>query len=280
MTTVGLHGKVVFITGGARGIGLAAARRLHAAGARPALIDVDEALAKSEAETLGDDALGVGADVTDAAQLDTAVAQTLSRFGRIDTVVANAGIAPPVDTVRTGDPAAFDRVLDVNLHGVVRTVRATLPALEETRGYLLVVSSLYAVMNGVLSAPYATSKAGVEAFGRALRVELAGTGIDVGVAYFGFIDTKLVRDAFEKPGIPELRAALKPRFLSNPVPVDRAGRAMAEGIRRRAVRVTAPGWVRATLPLRGLLHYLDAQFARDKGVRAAVEAAESAATRG
>jgi NAD(P)-dependent dehydrogenase (short-subunit alcohol dehydrogenase family) len=273
---VDLQDKVVFLTGGARGIGLDAARHLHAGGARPVLVDVDEAIAESEAELLGNGALGIGADVTDATQLESAVGQTLSRFGHIDVVVANAGIAPPVETVRTGDPAAFDHVLDVNLHGVVNTVRATLPSLEETRGYLLIVSSLYAVMNGVLSTPYAMSKAALEALGRSLRVELAGTGVDVGVAYFGFIDTKLVRDAFEKPGIPELRAALRPKFLANPVPVDRAGRAMADGIRARAVRVTAPGWVRATLPLRGLLHYLDGRFASDAGVRAAVEAAESA----
>jgi NAD(P)-dependent dehydrogenase (short-subunit alcohol dehydrogenase family) len=270
----------VFITGAARGIGLDAARRLHDAGARLVLVDIDEALAKSEAELLGEGALGIGADVTDAAQLESAVAQTISRFGRIDVVIANAGVAPPVDTVRTGDPEAFDRVLDINLHGAVRTVRATLPHLEQTGGYLLLTSSLYAVMNGVLSTPYAMSKVAVEALGRSLRVELAGTGIDVGVAYFGFIDTKLVRDAFEKPGITELRAALRPQFLANPVPVDGAGRAIVDGIRARAVRVTAPRWVRATLPLRGLLHYLDAQFARDKGVRAAVEAAEAATTRG
>jgi NAD(P)-dependent dehydrogenase (short-subunit alcohol dehydrogenase family) len=239
------------------------------------LVDVDETLAKTEAERLGDDAVGIGADVTDQDQLEAAVAQAVRRFGRLDVVVANAGVAPPVETVRTGSPEAFDRVLDVNLGGVVRTVRATLPQLEETRGYLLIVSSLYAVVNGVLSTPYAMSKAAVEALGRAVRVELAGTGVDVGVAYFGFIDTRLVRDALDKPGIPELLGTI-PRFLTDPVPVGTAGSAMADGIRRRATRVTAPTWVRATLPLRGLLHYLDGRFAQDANVRGAVEAAERA----
>ena len=94
------------------------------------------------------------------------------------------------------------------------------------------ISSLYAVFNGVLSTPYAMSKVGVEAFGRSLRVELAGTGVDVGIAYFGFIDTKLVRDAFVKPGITELRNAF-PKFVAEPVPVERAGVAIVKGVRRR-----------------------------------------------
>ncbi len=275
MTGMHLGGKVALITGGARGIGLDAARRLHAQGARVVMIDVDEILVKSEAERLGKEALGLGADVTDRAQLDAAVAQTLRTFGRIDVVIANAGIAPPVESVRTGREEAFDRVLAINVHGVVHTVRATLPHLVDSGGYVLLISSLYAVLNGALSTPYAMSKAAVEAFGRALRVELAGTGIDVGIAYLGFIDTKLVRDAFVKPGIDELRSAF-PKFVANPVPVERAGVAIVKGIRRRAPRVFAPRWVRATLPLRGLLQYLDRAMARDAKVRGAVEAAERA----
>jgi NAD(P)-dependent dehydrogenase (short-subunit alcohol dehydrogenase family) len=275
MAGMHLGGKVALITGGARGIGLDAARRLHATGARVVIVDVDEILAKSEAERLGKDALGLGADVTDRAQLDAAVAEALRTFGRLDVVIANAGIAPPVETVRAGREAAFDRVLEINLQGVVHTVRATLPHLVETRGYLLMISSLYAVLNGALSTPYAMSKVAVEAFGRALRVELAGTGVDVGVAYFGFIDTKLVRDAFVKPGIEELRSAF-PKFIANPVPVEKAGTAIVRGVRHRAARVTAPPWVRAILPLRGVLHYLDGRMTRDEKVRAAIEAAERA----
>lgn len=275
MTGMHLGGKVVLITGGARGIGHDAARRLHAHGARVAMVDLDEVLAKTEAGRLGTDALGLGGDVTHRPQVDTAVAETLRTFGRLDVVIANAGIAPPVETVRTGREDAFDRVLEINLHGVVHTVRATLPSLVESSGYILLISSLYAVLNGALSTPYAMSKAAVEAFGRSLRVELAGTGVDVGIAYFGFIDTKLVRDAFVKPGIAELRDAF-PKFVADPVPVERAGVAIVKGVRRRAPRVIAPRWVRATLPLRGLLQYLDGPMTRDDKVRNAIEAAERA----
>jgi NAD(P)-dependent dehydrogenase (short-subunit alcohol dehydrogenase family) len=271
-----LQGKIAFITGGARGIGLDTSRRLYDEGATVVLVDIDETLAKSEAVRMGDRALGLGADVTSQEQLDEAVAEAVRTFGRLDIMMANAGVAPPVETVRTGSREAFDRVLDTNLHGVIRTVRATLPELEKTQGYLLIVSSLYAVMNGALSSPYATAKAGVEMFGRSLRVELAATGVDVGVAYYGFIDTKLVRDAFDKAGITELRGSF-PKFLADPVPVSKAGKATVEGIRRRASRITAPGWVRATLPLRGLLQYIDGHMARDEKVRAAIAANEARA---
>ncbi len=270
-----LAGKVVLITGAARGIGLDAARRLHAQGARVVMVDVDEILAKSEAERLGTDALGLGGDVTQRPQLDAAGAETLRTFGQLDVVIAKAGIAPPVESIRTGREDAFDRVLDINLGGVVHTVRATLPALVEFEGYVLLISSLYAVLNGALSTPYAMSKAAVEMFGRSLRVELAGTGVDVGIAYFGFIDTKLTRGAFVKPGITELRSAF-PKFVAKPVPVERAGVAIVKGVERRASRITAPGWVRATLPLRGLLQYLDGPMTRDEKVRAAVVAVERA----
>ena len=232
-------------------------------------------MAKTEAGRLGARALGLHGDVTDRAHLDATVEQVIGAFGRIDVVIANAGIAPPVESVRTGSEEAFDRVLDINLHGVVNTVRATLPSLLETGGYLLVISSLYAVVNGALSAPYAMSKTAVEALGRSLRVELAGTGVDVGVAYFGFIDTKLLRDASEKPGISELRSSF-PGFITKVVPVERAGTAIANGVVGRAARVTAPQWIRLTLPLRGLIQYLDGRMAKQRRVRSAIDAAEGA----
>jgi NAD(P)-dependent dehydrogenase (short-subunit alcohol dehydrogenase family) len=273
MANMDVDGKVVFITGAARGIGLDAAQRLHSGGATVVIVDVDEALAKSEAGHLGARALGLHGDVIDRAQLDATVERVIGAFGRIDVVIANAGIAPPVESVRTGSEEAFDRVLDVNLHGVVNTVRATLPSLLETGGYLLIISSLYAIVNGALSAPYAMSKTAVEALGRSLRVELAGTGVDVGVAYFGFIDTKLLREASEKPGIPELRSSF-PGFITKVVPVGRAGTAIADGVAARAARVTAPKWMRLTLPLRGLIQYLDGTMVKQRRVRSAIDAAE------
>ena len=275
MANMAVDGKVVFITGGGRGIGLDAAQRLYARGANLVILDIDEGAVRAEAGRLGERALGVGGDVTNRRQIDAAVEQAIAKFGHIDVVIANAGIAPPIEFVRTGSEAAFDRVLDVNLHGVVNTVRAALPALLETGGYLLVVSSLYAIVNGALSAPYAMSKTAVEALGRSLRVELAGTPVDVGIAYFGFIDTELLRDANDKPGIAELRRSV-PRFITKVVPVGRAGAAIADGVAERATRVAAPRWMRLTLPLRGLIQYLDGTMVKDRNVRSAISKAENA----
>ena len=123
----------------------------------------------------------------------------MTEFGGLDIVVANAGIAQPIRPSRRVDPKAFDRVLDVNLHGVVHTVRQALPHVIERRGHVLVIASVYAFLNGAMQSSYAMSKAAVEQLGRALRVELAPHGASAGVGYFGFVDTAMVRGAFEDP---------------------------------------------------------------------------------
>src|SRR5690606_23208091 len=119
-------------------------------------------------------------------------------FGGIDVVIANAGVAP-VGTVTTLPRDAFARTIDVNLMGVYDTVHAALPHVIERRGYILPISSGAAVMHLPMMAPYAASKAAVEAFANALRVELAPRGVAVGCAYFLFIDTDMVRQADAHP---------------------------------------------------------------------------------
>jgi NAD(P)-dependent dehydrogenase (short-subunit alcohol dehydrogenase family) len=131
--------------------------------------------------------------------MEAAVAETVDRFGGLDVAVANAGIAPPPRPMSAVDPDAFERTVEVDLLGVWRTVRPALPQVIERRGHLVVVASVYAFMNGVMATPYAVSKAGVEQLGRALRAELSVHGASASVAYFGFIDTQMVRDAFTDP---------------------------------------------------------------------------------
>ena len=133
MTSV--NSQVVFITGGAQGIGAEVARRLHAKGAKLVLTDLDEAaLAARSAELGGDDrVLTVVADVRDLAAMQAAADRAVEKFGGIDTVVANAGIAS-YGTVLQVDPEAVKRVLDVNLLGVFHTVRAALPSVIDRRG--------------------------------------------------------------------------------------------------------------------------------------------------
>jgi NAD(P)-dependent dehydrogenase (short-subunit alcohol dehydrogenase family) len=168
-------------------------------------------------------------------------------------------------------------VLEVNLHGVYRTVKLTLPHVVARRGHVLVVASVYAFANGALASPYAVSKAAVEALGRALRVELAPHGASAGVAYFGFIDTKLVRDAFDDPITQGLREGL-PGFIAKPLPVGRAGSAVVRGLERRSARVMVPRYVPVLQVLRGLLPFtLDRQVAGDERTLAALQAADAAA---
>src|SRR5215217_8008480 len=140
MTAYSVQDKVALVTGAARGIGLETARRLHARGARVVLVDLDPAATAAAARRIGPGAIAIAADVTDADAMRSVVAQTVARFGRLDVVVANAGIAPRPATVHTMDPAEFQRVLDVNLLGVYRTVHPALPHITANGGHVVVVA--------------------------------------------------------------------------------------------------------------------------------------------
>src|SRR5690606_25506744 len=120
-----------------------------------------------------------------------------------------------------------------NLMGVWRTDRAVLPALQESRGYLLNIASLAAIAHAPLMGPYAASKAGVEALSNALRQELRPSGVRVGCAYFGFIDTDLVRASFAHPSTKVAQGAM-PGFVRRPVPLSVALDAIERGVERRA----------------------------------------------
>lgn len=267
-------GRTVLITGAARGLGAEAARHLHARGARVALVGLEPALLKQRAAELGGrDAAAFEADVTDAAALDAAVAGTVERFGGIDVVIANAGVAP-VGTVSTMDPAAFEATIAVNLLGVWRTVRAALPHVVQRRGYVLPVASLAAAVHAPMMAAYCASKAGTEAFADALRLELAHTGTAVGCAYFSFIDTDMVRDALSHPASQRAQAGTRGPFGSV-TPLPEAGRVIADGVERRARKVYAPRWVGAMLALRGVLGPVLERDARRPEMVEAIRMAEA-----
>ncbi|WP_422747334.1 SDR family oxidoreductase [Mycobacterium sp. WMMD1722] len=238
-----VRGKVVFITGGARGVGEELARRLHARGAKLVLTDVDETPLKELETSLGADrVLTSVADVCDLADMQAVADEAVQRFGGIDIVIANAGIAS-YGSVLVVDPDAFRRVLDVNVVGVFNTVRATLPSLIGRKGYVLVVSSLAAFAAAPGMAPYDASKAGVEHFANALRLEVAHHGVTVGVAHMSWIDTPLVRDT--KADLPSFRRMLDtlPGPLSKTTSVQECGEVFVKGIERRRERIYCPGWV-------------------------------------
>jgi len=259
-----LAGKVALVTGAARGIGLETARKLEQRGASVALVDLDQGATEAAAADVGGRTMAIAGDVTVRKAMNAAVAATVERFGGLDVVVANAGVAPPSTTMRTMDPRAFERTLEVDLLGVWRTVRPALPQIAERGGHVVVISSIYAWANGSLNAPYAIAKAGVEAMGRALRTELHIYGASATVAHFGFIDTRMVQDAFEDELVSENVDVLFPRLLLRRLSPSYAAAAVVKGIERRAPRVIVPPWWRAWFALRGIANpILDRAMVRD-----------------
>ena len=266
-----LNGKVALVTGAARGIGFETARQMHMRGASVAVLDLDAEQAAEAAERIGPRAIGVGADVTDQGAMMASVAEVVEKLGGLDVAVANAGIAQTsFATARGISGEEWERVFEVDLLGVWRTVRAALPQIVERRGQMVVVSSVYAFANGFGNTPYAVAKAGVESLGRALRVELAPHGASASVAYFGWVDTKLVQDAFAQPDAARVRD-LSPDFLLKRITPAEAGAGLVRGIEERAPRVFVPKWWRYIAALRGLINpLLDKRMENDAKTRALI----------
>jgi NAD(P)-dependent dehydrogenase (short-subunit alcohol dehydrogenase family) len=240
-----LKGQVVLITGGARGVGAETARRLVAKGAKVVLVDLDRApLAELEAELGAGHATSIVGDVCSLEQMEAAVAHAVATFGGLDVVMANAGIAS-YGSVLAVDPAAFRRVIDVNVNGVFHTVRAALPALIERKGYVLVVSSLaaYAAAPGLVA--YNASKAGAEHFANALRPEVGYLGVKVGSAHMSWIDTPLVQDAKKDLTAFQKMLDALPGPLGDTTSVEACADAFVDGIARRRRRISVPRWVNA-----------------------------------
>jgi NAD(P)-dependent dehydrogenase (short-subunit alcohol dehydrogenase family) len=269
MPAYSLSGKVALVTGGARGIGFATAQELVAHGARVVIVDLHEDAVEQAAGRLGADALGLAADVTDRDALDGVVEQVVERFGGLDVLVANAGIASRGATTLAAEPEQFERVIEVNLLGVYRSVHAALPEITRRQGHVVVVASIYAFFNGVGAAPYAMAKAGVEQLGRALRVELKPHGAGASVAYFGFIDTEMVHQAIDADPLVDRLMAASPKVLRKRLPPSAAGAAIVRGIERRQPRIIRPRRWTVLSVLRGIVNPLiDAHMERDEETQA------------
>lgn len=279
-----LDGAVVVVTGAAGGIGREVVREVHRRGARVVALDLSQAAVDDAVRGLDPDrVLAARADVTVPADLSDAVDRAVARWGRIDVVFANAGISSgdSADTVASVADGVFERVIGVNLMGVWNTVRAALPHIIDSRGHVLVTSSTYAYLNGMVNAPYAASKAAVEQIGRALRSELAAHGATAGVLYPGWVATPIADVAFGKD---ELATALIkrafPRPLLTPIKPRRVGLAVADGIEARSPRIQVPRrWI-PVAALRGIVNPLsDAALHRDPTMIGLVREVEDRAHR-
>ncbi|MEV6895844.1 SDR family oxidoreductase [Amycolatopsis sp. NPDC051372] len=265
-----VDGKVVLITGAARGIGAGLAERLAARGAKVALVGLEADEQAKVAEKIGPNAKAWEADVTSWDDLEAATQGVVERFGGIDIVIANAGIAT-AGFVRSVDPKAFEKVIEVDLLGVWRTFRVTLPHVIERRGYLLAISSLAAITHAPGMANYSAAKAGVEAFSNSLRAEVAHLGVKVGVAHPTWIRTDLVESADAHPVFGKLRASM-PGLIGKTYPLDVALDDLEAGILKRARTIHVPRWVGGLKLLRAFLPPIV-----ELGARARVPAADKAA---
>jgi NAD(P)-dependent dehydrogenase (short-subunit alcohol dehydrogenase family) len=243
----GVNGKVVLVTGAARGIGAGLAERLAAKGAKVALVGLEAEEQQKIADKIGANADAWEADVTDWAALENATAGVVERFGGIDVVIANAGIAT-AGFVRSVDTAAFEKVIEVDL----RTFRVTLPHVIEREGYLLAISSLAAITHAPGMANYAAAKAGVEAFCNSLRAEVAHLGVKVGVAHPTWIRTDLVESADAHPVFGKLRAGM-PGLVGKTYPLGVALDLIEAGVLKRARTIHVPRWVGGLKLIRAFL---------------------------
>ncbi|MFJ8947308.1 SDR family oxidoreductase [Streptomyces sp. NPDC102395] len=251
MTRVGLEGQVVVVTGAARGVGELLARKLSARGASIALVGLEPDALKQVAERLHGDSAHWYADVTDHEAMVRVAAEVKERFGKVDVVVANAGVAtggPFADS----DPESWRRVIEVNLVGSAVTARAFLPLLTENRGYLLQIASLAAITPAPMMSAYCASKSGVEAYAHCLRAEVGPKGVRVGVGYLSWTDTDMVRGADQDEVMRELRQRL-PWPANKTYPLGPAVDRLVAGIERRSAHVYGQGWLRAMQGVRGYL---------------------------
>jgi hypothetical protein len=245
-----LRGRVCLVTGAGRGIGLATVHELARRGAGGlVLVDLPGEELSAAAAGLDDRALEVAADVTDADAMTAAVAAARERYGRLDVVVANAGIER-IGTVRAQPPEDFERVIEVNLLGVYRTLRPAIDAVVEARGHLIAVSSATAAMASPMIVAYGASKAGVA------------------------FDTSMIQRGREHPAARQGLDRL-PSWMQRPASPEAAARVIADGIEQRRARVCLPRGVAGLFLLSDVLQRFDDQLARRLDVPAIVRLAES-----
>jgi NAD(P)-dependent dehydrogenase (short-subunit alcohol dehydrogenase family) len=235
-----LGGRVVVITGGARGIGRATAAALIARGARVAIGDIDGPLAHQTAAELGSGAIGLPLDVTDRASFAVFLDQVEDRLGPLDVVINNAGIMPVGPFVAETDATA-KRMVDINLHGVIFGSKLALERfIPRHRGHLVNIASIAGKTGAPHVATYSATKFAVVGLSEAIRAEVSGTGIDVTVVMPVGVNTELYS------GLQQLRG------VKTPEPEDVA-EAIVEALQTGRYEVYVPKRMNVTLRLLALL---------------------------
>lgn len=200
---IDLSGRTAFVTGSTRGIGQAIAIKLHAAGARVAVLGRDAGKAAEVAARIGEGAAGFACDVGDTGSVTAAVEAVAKALGPVDILVNNAGVTRDNLLLRMGDEE-WDAVLDANLKGAFRTVKAVLKGMMKRGGGRIInVTSIVGLTGNKGQANYAASKAGLVGFTKSVAKEYASRGILANCVAPGFIETDMTAAL-----PPEARAAL------------------------------------------------------------------------
>lgn len=190
MTTWNTKGKAAVITGGGSGLGLAAATMWAAHGGNVAVLDYSEDSLDVARRELGVDVLAIQTDVTDSSSVDAAIAQVLEHFGTIDAVVNCAGNSRPGPTAEVSD-GDWTGVMGVHVDGAFRVCRAAFPALKESQGAIVNISSIAGTLGMPGRASYNTAKHAINGLTKSLAVEWAEHGIRVNAVAPGYIETAL-----------------------------------------------------------------------------------------
>ncbi|MDQ0380834.1 SDR family NAD(P)-dependent oxidoreductase [Amycolatopsis thermophila] len=234
-----VRGAVVLVTGASSGIGAAAALKLHEAGARLVLHGRDGDRLNALAERTG--AVAVRADFAEPGAGQAVAEEVIARAGAVDVLVNNAGMgwAGPVSEM----PAAeVQRLLSVNLTAPLQLTRTLLPALlDRPRAAVVFVTSIAGRAGVAGESVYSATKAGVDVFAESLRLELAATGVHVGVVVPGVVDTAF----FARRNRPYLRSSPKP------VPAERVAQAVLEAVTAERAEQYVPRWMRWPIAVRG-----------------------------
>ncbi|WP_448191096.1 SDR family NAD(P)-dependent oxidoreductase [Azospirillum sp. sgz301742] len=218
-----LAGKVAAISGAAslRGIGMATAKLFAEHGAKIAILDLDEKAAAEAAASIGPEHRGYACNVTDKAGCQAAAKRVVADFGRIDILINNAGITQPVKTLDI-DPASWDRILDVNLRGVLYLSQAVIPHMKENGGGAIACMSSVSAQRGggILGGPhYSAAKAGVLGLAKAMAREFGPDGIRVNCVTPGLIQTDINAGKISDDKRVEILAGIPLNRLGNPVDV-------------------------------------------------------------
>ncbi|WP_394847639.1 SDR family NAD(P)-dependent oxidoreductase [Pendulispora brunnea] len=233
-----LSGRRVLITGAARGIGAALAKRLHARGARVSLIGLEPERLAAVAEQCGG-APNRYCNVTDSRQVEEVIEAAARELGGLDVVVANAGVAAQM-AMLGGDVEVMRRTIDVNVMGAFYTLRAAGPHIAHANGYALAVASAAAAIHLPLMGAYSASKVAVEALANTLRIEMKHTGAKVGVAYLSEIDTEMTSIGFGTQAAKCLTHEAGLGALFSVAPLETAITAFERGIAERQRHIYAP----------------------------------------